>query len=149
MWCTHTHTPPTSSLLYGERTSHIHTHTQEANKDGGAVRGAIPEKILIPIPIPGFILKLRTHSQLTQSPFTGTDCLFSYISFKTTLLTKYSIYEINFSQFMKIEKKIKLTFSFMLMQRPLHCLLNFHFFFCLRCMFFFSKTFFYFMLHCI
>ena len=27
-----------------------------ANQDGGAVRGAIPEKIPIPIPIPGFIM---------------------------------------------------------------------------------------------
>ena len=31
-----------------------------ANKDGGAVRGAIPEKIPIPIPIPGFIMYRKT-----------------------------------------------------------------------------------------
>ena len=31
---------------------------QTANQDGGAVRGAIPEKIPIPIPIPGFIMYL-------------------------------------------------------------------------------------------
>ena len=29
-----------------------------ANQDGGAVRGAIPEKIPIPVPIPGFIMYL-------------------------------------------------------------------------------------------
>ena len=35
-----------------------------------------------------------------------------YIYFKTTLLTIYSIYQINFTQFMTIENKIKLTFFF-------------------------------------
>ena len=35
-----------------------------------------------------------------------------YIYFKTTLLTNYSIYSINFTQFMTIENKIKLTFFF-------------------------------------
>ena len=33
-----------------------------------------------------------------------------YIYFKTTLLTNYSIYYINFTQFMTIRNKIKLTF---------------------------------------
>ena len=42
----------------------------------------------------------------------------------------------------------RLYCSFMLMRKPPHCLLKFHFL-SLRCMFFFSRSFFYVILYCI
>ena len=71
-------------------------------------------------------LKLKTHSQLTQSLFTGTDCLFGNLTTTTVVLYTFSTFERNYYLiYCSLCSFFSLILFLYLYVSPVHCCTNF------------------------